>query len=117
MTEICQFCGKQCANTKALGSHIHYMHGTKAAGGDTPRVRSDSETERFGRLLGSCLSERDLPRPREIQKIEQAITEIPPGVSPDLDKYRNAFECALGKERLVEEVEEMLREEKAAEEG
>jgi len=118
MPEVCPYCGKECTNTKALGSHIHYVHGAKNSEGIyEQRPRSDKDEERFQSLLDSCLSDRDLPSLRGIEKIEQAMTEIPPGVSPTLDKYRNAFQCALGKEKLLKEVEELLREEEAGETG
>lgn len=118
MPEKCPHCGKEFINTKALGSHITYMHERKTWGGtDAQQARSDSDQERFQRLLDSCLSEKDLPRPRGIEKIEQAITEIPEGVSPALDRYRDAIRCALSKEKLVKEVEELLPESNAEEVG
>jgi hypothetical protein len=49
--------------------------------------------------------------PQDIGKIELALTEIPRGVSPILDKYREAFARALSKEKLLEGVEEILRQE------
>lgn len=106
MSEKCPYCGGEFENTKALGSHIHYMHDNI----DTKEGRSERDKERFLRLLDSCISEKDLPRTREIEKVEQAISDIPPGVSPDLDKYRDAFKCALGKEKLMKEVEKLIRE-------
>jgi len=109
MTEICQFCGKEFENTKALGSHIHYTHNNIYVQKD----RSGTEKEQFLYLLNGCLSDRDLSRPRNVDKIEQAIVEIPEGISPTLDKYRDAFKCAITKEKLLKEVEEeLLRESK-----
>ena len=104
MTEKCPHCGKGFENTKALGSHIHYMHNNIYV----KESRSEVEQERFLRLLNGCLSDRDLSRPRNVDKIEQAIAEIPQGVSPTLDKYRDAFKCAITKGKLLEEVEEEL---------
>jgi hypothetical protein len=43
--------------------------------------------------------------------IELALAEIPPGISPVLDQYRDAFARALGKEKLLKEAEELLRQE------
>lgn len=107
MTETCQICGKEFENTKALGSHIHYMHNNIYVQKD----RSRTEKEQFLHLLNGCLSDRDLSRPRNVDKIEQGIVEIPEGVSPTLDKYRDAFKCAITKEKLLREVEEeLLRE-------
>ena len=109
MPEKCQYCGKEFENTKALGSHIHYMHSNTYVQED----RSGTEKEQFLHLLNSCLSDRDLSRPRNVDKIEQAIVEIPEGISPTLDKYRDAFKCAITKEKLLKEVEEeLLRESK-----
>jgi len=113
MTEKCPHCGKEFTNTKALGSHIHYMHNNIYA----EEGRSEIDKERFQHLLHSCLSERDLPRLRGIEKIKQAIDEIPPGVSPTIDKYRDAFQCALGKEKLLKEVERLLEEEETEKAG
>ena len=108
MSEKCSYCGGEFENTKALGSHIHYMHSNINA----KEGRSERDEERFRRLLDSCISEKDLPRTREIEKVEQAISEIPLGVSPDLDQYRDAFKCALGKEKLMKEVEKLMQESK-----
>ncbi|MFC2004557.1 hypothetical protein ACFLUK_03335, partial [Chloroflexota bacterium] len=105
-------CGKEVENTKALGSHIHYVHGTENSESTyDQRPRSDSEKERFQRLLDSCVSTRGLRTPREAEKIEQAIREIPEGISPALDQYRDAFSCALQNEKLLKEVEEELVQE------
>ena len=106
MTETCQYCGKVFKNTKALGSHIHYTHNNVCVQPE----RSEKDEECFRRLLESCLSEKGLPRPRRLDKIEQAICEIPEGVSPAVDQYREALRCALRKEKLVKEFEELLRE-------
>ena len=109
MPEKCPYCGRNFENTRALGSHIHYMHNNISV----KESRSEAEQERFLHLLNSCLSDRDLSRPRSVDKIEQAILEIPKGVSPTLDKYRDAFKCATAKEQLLKEVEEeLLRESK-----
>ena len=109
MSEKCPYCGGGFENTKALGSHIHYMHNNIYVQKD----RSGTEKEQFLRLLNGCLSNRDLSRPRNVDKIEQAISEIPEGISPTLDKYRGAFTCAITKEKLLKEVEEeLLRESK-----
>ena len=113
MTEKCPFCGNGFANTKALGSHIHYMHSMNLAG----KRRSEVEEERFRHLLKSCLSDKGLRKPRRVDKIEQAIREIPEGISPGLDQYRDAYECALGKEKLLKAVEELLREEEDGKSG
>ena len=118
MPEKCPHCGKQFANTKALGSHIHYVHETKNSEGVyAQHPRSNEDKERFEHLLDTCLSEGNLPRLREIEKIEQAIAEIPPGVSPTLDKYRGPFQCASGKEKLLKEAEELLPQEETEEAG
>lgn len=79
--------------------------------------RSEADEERFSSLLNSCLSDRGLRRLRHVGKIEKAIAEIPEGVSPALDQYRNAFECAPGKEKLLEEVEELLKDEESGKSG
>jgi len=113
MTEKCPYCGNDFANSKALGSHIHYVHSSVHA----EKGRSEADEERFRSLLNSCLSDRGLRRPRHVGKIEKAIAEIPEGVSPALDQYRNAFECAPGKEKLLEEVEELLKDEESGKSG
>lgn len=104
MPEKCPYCGKEVENTKALGSHVHYMHNNIYV----QQGRSQEDEERFQRLLSSCLSNRDLSAPRNVDKIEQAIIEIPEGTSHILDKYRDAFKCANTKEKLLKEVEEEL---------
>jgi len=114
MPEICPHCGKEFANTKALGSHLHYVHDSNrstfscALGG-----RSESEKKRFRSLLERCLFGTGLKLPEGIEKIERALTEIPRGTSPALDQYRDAFTSAHGKEKLLKEVEELLQQEEA----
>jgi hypothetical protein len=115
MPERCPYCGGEFANTKALGSHIHYVHETETWA-DIGRKRSESDKQRFEKLFDSCLSNRGLPRPRQIDKVEQAVKEIPEGVSPTIDQYREAYRCAIGKEKLVKEIEEELRRETSADE-
>ena len=113
MPETCPYCGKEFANTKALGSHIHYMHRDVSA----PEGRSEEDEKRFRQLLDSCMSESGLRRPRQVERIEQAIAHIPEGVSAALDRYRNVFRCAFGKEKLLREIEELLDESNAEESG
>lgn len=115
MSETCQYCGREFENTKALGSHIHYVHESESWS-QTSLNRSDSEKDRFQKLFDSCLSGRDLPKPGQIDKIEQAITEIPEGVSPTIDQYRGVYRCAIGKEKLLKEIEEELLKEVSSEE-
>lgn len=111
MTETCPYCGNQYKNTKALGSHIHYMHKTRnpteiyAA-----EERSESDIKRFQLLYKSCLSDSNLPMLSNIEKVEQAMSEIPKGISPILDNYRKAFKCALIKEELLNDFEGMVQE-------
>jgi len=114
MGETCPYCGKEFVNTKALGSHIHYMHDTKSPNSDYVQVeRSEADQRRFRFLLENCLSGRGLRVPPRLEKIERALTEIPPGVSPALDRYRNGFACARSKEELLKDVEELLQQEEA----
>jgi len=111
MPEICPYCGKEFANTKALGSHVHYIHETKNSTPTyAPDSRSDTDQERFQTLWESCMSDRGLPLPPHIEKIERALAEIPPGVSPLLDQYRNGFACAGEKEKRLKEIEALLME-------
>ncbi len=114
MSEKCPYCAKEFENSKALGSHIHYVHENETWA-YINQNRSDTEKERFQKLLDGCLSDRGLRRPRAAGKIEEAITQIPSGVSPTLDKYRDAFRCALGKEELLNEVEKLIQEEETKE--
>jgi len=107
MSEKCSYCGREFTNSKALGSHIHYVHEMESWG-NLSQNRAGSEKERFQKLLDSCLSERDLSKPRQLDKMEQAITEIPEGISSTIDQYREAYRCAIGKEKFVKEVEEEL---------
>lgn len=110
MTEKCPHCGKAFGNTKALGSHIHYVHEAESWA-HMSQNRAESEKEKFEKLLDSCISDTGLRRPRQIDKVEQAITEIPEGVSSTLDQYREAYRCAISKEKLLKEIEqELLRE-------
>ena len=114
MPEMCPHCGKEFANTKALGSHLHYRHESNKVTfryelGD----RSGSEKRRFRSLLERCLIDTGLKLPKGTEMIELALAEIPRGMSPVLDQYRDAFTRALGKEKLLKEVEELLRQEKA----
>ena len=112
MPEICPYCGKEFANTKALGSHLHYRHeGNRLSSSFEVGSRSESEIKRFRSLLERCLFDTGLKLPQDIEKIELALTEIPRGISPELDKYRDAFARALNKEKLLKEVEEILRRE------
>jgi len=52
-----------------------------------------------------------------VEKVERAIREIPEGLSPTLDQYRDVFKCALGKEELLKEIEAMLGEEDGGKSG
>lgn len=115
MPEKCPHCGREFINTKALGSHIHYVHETESWA-NTSQNRSEAEKERFQKLLGSCLSERGLRTPRQVEKIEQAVTEIPEGISSTIDQYREAYRCAIGKEKFVKEVEQELLKEASTDE-
>ena len=113
MPEKCPHCGKLFENSKALGSHVYYIHTSK----NPVQVyratdRSESEKQRFRQLLYSCITETGLQTPTNIGKIEQAIEEIPEGISPTIDDYRSAFSCALKKERLIKEVEEIIEDAK-----
>jgi|ETNmetMinimDraft_13_1059891.scaffolds.fasta_scaffold44266_2 hypothetical protein len=70
MSEKCPYCGGEFGNTKALGSHIHYMHGTKNwAATNTQQARSDTDKKQFEHLLDSCLSERGLPKLRGVETL------------------------------------------------
>jgi hypothetical protein len=112
MSEICPHCGKEFANTKALGSHLHYRHrSNRVNSGSSPSVRTVSEKKRFRSLLERCLLGTGLKLPEDIEKIELALAEVPRGISPLLDQYRDAFNRALGKEKLLKEVEELLQQE------
>lgn len=111
MTERCHYCDGTFANTKALGSHIHYMHEKKGPDADrVPDQRSEQDLQRFRLLLKGCLENDRLPVPPEVEKVQQALEEIPAGVSPKLDRYRGGFLCALRKEELMKEVEKALGE-------
>lgn len=109
MTEKCPYCGKEFTNTRALGSHVHYTHERDSQPPKSaPSSRTEQERERLRSLLEGCLRGTALRVPKSIEKVEQAISEIPPGVSPVLDQYRNGFSCALSKEKLLSEVEKLL---------
>jgi hypothetical protein len=56
-----------------------------------------------------CASDRGLDVPKDVEKVEQALTEIPAGLSPELDRYRDALSCAFQKEKLLEEVEKEIK--------
>lgn len=115
MGEICPFCQKEFANRMALGSHIHYVHEAENWT-EMSKKRSANEKERFEKLLGSCLEDRGLPKPRQTDELEQVVTEIPEGVSDTIDQYREALRCAIRKEKFVKEFEEEFSK-KASEEG
>lgn len=105
MPEKCPHCGKEFTNTRALGSHIHYVHDNI----DMERSRSEEERESFQRLLGSCLKESGLGKPRNVEKVEQAIMEIPEGINSDLDQYREAYKCAIRKEKILNDFIEYFK--------
>jgi hypothetical protein len=112
MSEMCPHCGKEFANTKALGSHLHYRHNSNRANtGSSSAVRNASEKKRFRSLLERCLLGTGLRLPEDIERIELALAEVPHGISPLLDQYRDAYNRALDKEKLLKEVEELLRQE------
>lgn len=115
MSEKCPYCGKTFENTKALGSHIHYSHETESWA-SMSQNRSEDNKQQFQELLYSCIIERGLPRPRRTDKIEQVVTQIPEGVSPTIDQYRQAYRCAVEKEKLIKEFEEDLIREASEEE-
>jgi len=72
--------------------------------------RSENEKRQFRSLLERCLLDTGLKLPQGIERIELALAEIPRGISPGLDKYRDAFDRAVRKEKLLREVEELLRQ-------
>jgi len=113
--EKCPYCGGEFQNSKALGSHIHYVHENESWV-SMSQNRSEDDKERFEKLLDSCIVQGGLPRPRQVDKMEQVITQIPEGVSPSIDQYRQAYRCAIEKEKLVKEFEEELRKEASTEE-
>jgi hypothetical protein len=112
MSAICPHCGKEFLNTRALGSHIYYRHkSNRVSLGPALAGRSAGEQKRFRALLERCLLGTGLKLPKGIEKIELALAEVPPGISSVLDQYRDAFNRALGKEKLLKEVEELLQQE------
>lgn len=109
MSEVCPRCGKVFANTKALGSHLHYRHEYNKENPITKRIdRTESGRKQFRSILEKCLLDVGLKLPPDVDKIEIALIEIPRGVSPQLDQYRDAFNLAWRKEKLLIEVEELL---------
>ena len=114
MSEKCPYCGKVFENTKALGSHIHYNHETQSWA-SLRQKRSENEKGQFKKLLDSCLTDRGLPKPRQMDNLEHVITEIPEGVSDTIDQYREALKCAIRKEKLVKEFEEAFLKESSEE--
>lgn len=111
MPEKCPYCGKEFGNTKALGSHMHYSH-EKEKWNSTAESRSGTDKQRFERLLDGCLADRDLRKPRQLDKLEEVINEIPEGISKTIDAYRDAYRCALTKEELVKKFEEEVKRER-----
>lgn len=107
MSEKCPYCDGEFENSKALGSHIHYVHETESWV-SMSQNRSEDDKQQFQKLLDSCIIQRGLPRPRRMDKMEQVVIQIPEGVSPDVDRYREAYRCAVEKEKLMEEFEEDL---------
>jgi hypothetical protein len=111
MSEMCPYCGKEFANTKALGSHLHYRHKSSRVSFNSALAgRTASEKKRFHYLLERCLLDAGLKLPDNIERIELALVEIPRGISPLLDQYRDPFNRAFGKEKLLKEVEDLLRQ-------
>lgn len=115
MPEKCQYCGKEFENTKALGSHVHYVHENESWVSMSQK-RSESEKERFQKLFCDSLPDKNLRCPRQLDTIEQAISEIPEGYSYTLDQYREAYRSATRKEKLLREIEEDLQREASADE-
>ena len=68
MSEKCPYCGKLFENTKALGSHIHYNHETQSWA-SLRQKRSENEKGQFKQLLDSCLTDRGLPKPRQMDNV------------------------------------------------
>lgn len=104
MSEECPHCGMKLANTKALGSHIHYRHSKVYM----PQYRSEVDQERFERLLTHCCMEAGLAKPSDFTTLEHAIAEIPEGICLSLDRYREPYSNALGKLKLMKDVEKMI---------
>lgn len=104
MPEKCPYCGGKFANTKALGSHIHYMHSNVYK----QEHRSPLDQERFEHLVNYCCSKAGLKKPHNFPKLEQAIEEIPEGICLALDKYRDPVKCAIDKLKLVKQVEKII---------
>ena len=110
MSETCSYCGAKFENTKALGSHIHYTHERETSAATTQK-RTGQDKERFEKILESCLLDQGLPKPRKLDRVEQVVSQIPRGVSPTIDKYREALDCAQSKEKMVVEFERDFGEE------
>ncbi len=70
MSEKCLYCGKVVQNTRALGSHIHYVHAAESWT-YISQNRSENEKGRFRKLLDSCLSQRGLRKPHRVDKLER----------------------------------------------
>ena len=104
MSEECLHCGSRFANTRALGSHIHYMHSNIYK----QEYRSEVDQEHFRRLLVYCCSEAGLVKPNDVPKLERALTEIPEGIWLCLDRYREPYNSALDKLKLLKEVEKII---------
>jgi hypothetical protein len=51
-----------------------------------------------------------------MDSVEKGVTQIPEGVSPNIDQYRDAYRCAVEKEKLVKKIEEDLRGEASSDE-
>lgn len=104
MSVKCPHCGMKFANTKALGSHIHYRHSKVYI----PQHRTEVDQERFKRLLVHCCSEAGLVKPNDVPKLERALAEIPEGIWLCLDRYREPYGSALDKLKLLKEVEKII---------
>ena len=114
MSVKCGICGKTLENSRALGSHMHYMHENQnPVQIYASQDRTDDDKKRFQRLFKSCIADRNLSMPSSMDKVEQTMSEIPKGISPTLDRYRDAFKCALNKEKILNEFESMILEEEA----
>jgi hypothetical protein len=76
------------------------MHERQTSAAATQK-RTGQEKARFEKILESCLLEQGLPKPRKLDRVQEVVRQIPKGVSPTIDKYRQALDCAQSKEEMV----------------
>jgi len=113
MTVRCEICGKEFANTRALGSHMHYKHkrrgeeGDRTPQGDLLRAYGEFEKATLRDLLSEDLALRIEERRRRLLREDERIDEIRERISSLVELEETVKSLKTLCERLYETVQNL----------